>query len=123
MNEELLLLIKRHAHTLIERNKNHPQETLEFKMNKQMQTFSFNRAINHSEEGKCLLAVTSFEATNSVSDITDKNSSFSINITGHWETKSGGKTSDELKKLVELRSQKGIEIHLKGFRKKGIKQE
>ena len=72
MNNELLLLIKKHTDMLIEQTKTKPQETLEFKIIKQMQTFSFNPPINLAEEGKWLLAVTSFEATNSVLNITDK---------------------------------------------------
>ena len=39
MNNELLLLIEKHTDTLIEQTKTRPQETLEFKMNKQMQNF------------------------------------------------------------------------------------
>ena len=39
MNTELLLLIEKHTDTLIEQTITKPQETLEFKMNKQMQTF------------------------------------------------------------------------------------
>ena len=39
MNNELLLLIEKHADILTEQTKNKPQETLEFKMNKQMQIF------------------------------------------------------------------------------------
>ena len=38
MNTELLLLIKKHTDPLIEQTKTKLQETLEFKMNKQMQT-------------------------------------------------------------------------------------
>ena len=53
MNNELLLLIKKHTDILIQQTKTKPQETLEFKMNKQMQTFSFNPPINLVEEGKC----------------------------------------------------------------------
>ena len=75
MNNELLILIKKHKDTLIEQTKTRPQETLEFKMNKQMENFSFSPPINLFEEGKSLLAVTSFEATNSVFNITDKNNS------------------------------------------------
>ena len=45
MNNELLLLIKKHTDTLTEQTKTKHQETLEFKMNKQMQT-SFNRLIH-----------------------------------------------------------------------------
>ena len=85
MNNELLLLIKKHTDTLIEQTKTKPQETLEFKMNKQMQTFSFNPAIDLVED-KWLLGVSSFECTNSVSNITNENNSFSIIIPGHYET-------------------------------------
>ena len=46
MNNELLRLIKKHTDTLIEQTKTKPQETLEFKMNKQTQTYSFNPPIN-----------------------------------------------------------------------------
>ena len=56
MNNELLLLIKKHTDTLIEQTKTKPQETLEFKMNKQRQTFSFNPPINLLEEGKWFIS-------------------------------------------------------------------
>ena len=120
MNNELLLLIKKHTGTLIEQTKTKPQETLEFKMNKQMQTFSFNPPINLFEEGKWLLAVSSFECTNSVFNITDENNSFSIIIPGHYQNESDQKTIDELKKLLELRSENGIELHVEQVRKKGL---
>ena len=55
MNNELLLLIKKYTDTLIEQTKTKPQETLEFKINKETQTFSFNPSINLVEEGKWLL--------------------------------------------------------------------
>ena len=42
MNKELLLLLQKHTDTLIEQTKTKPQGTPEFKMNKQMRTFSFN---------------------------------------------------------------------------------
>ena len=71
------------------------------------------------EEGKWLLAVSSLECTNSVFNITNKNNSFSITIPGHWETKYAEKTIDELSKLLELRSQNGIELHVEQVRKKG----
>ena len=78
MNNELLLLIKKHTDTLIEQTKRKPQETLAFKMNKQMQTISSSPPISLVEEGKELLAVKCFEATNSVFNITNENFSFSI---------------------------------------------
>ena len=120
MNNELLLLIKKHTDTLIEQTKTKPQETLEYKMNKQMQTFSFNPPINLFEEGKWLMAVSSFECTNSVFNITNENNSFSIIIPGHYETESAQKTIDELNNLLELRSQNGIELHVEQVRKKGL---
>ena len=120
MDNELLLLIKKHTDTLIEQTKTKPQETLEFKMNKQMQTFSFNPPINLFEEGKLLLAVSSFECTNSVFNITNENNSFSIIVPGHFETVSAEKTINELNKLLEHRSQNVIELHVEQVRKKGL---
>ena len=120
MNNELLLLFKKHTDILIEQTKTKPQETLEFKMIKQMQTFSFNPPINLFEEGKWLLGVSSFECTNSVFNITNENNSFSIIVPGHYETESAEKTINELNKLLELRSQNGIELHVEQVRKKGL---
>ena len=96
MNNELLLLIKKHTDTLIEQTKTRPQERLEFEMNKQMQTFPFNPPISLFEEDKGLLAVSSFECTKSVFNITDENNSFSIIIPGHWETEFAEKIIDEV---------------------------
>ena len=63
MKNELLILIKKHTDSLIEQTKTKPQETLEFKMNKQKQTFSFNPPVNLLEEGKWLMAVSLFDCT------------------------------------------------------------
>ena len=116
MNNELLLLIKKHTDTLIENTKTRAQETLEFKMDKQMQTFSFNPTINLVEEGKWLLAVSSFECTNSVFNITNKNNSFSIIIPGHYETEFAEQVINDLNKLLELKS---LELHVEEVRKRG----
>ena len=83
-----------------------------------MQTFSFNPPINLIEKGKWLLALTSFECTNFVFNITDENNSFSIIIPGHYENKSAQKTIDELNKLLELTS---LELHVKEVRETGNK--
>ena len=120
MNNELLLLFKKHTDTLIEQPKTSPQETLEFKVKKQMQTFSFSPPKNLIEEGKWLLGVSSFERSNSVFNITNEHNSFSITIPGHWENNSAEKTIDELNKLLELRSQNGIELNVEQVRKKGL---
>ena len=116
MNDELLLKIKKHTDMLIEQTKTRPQGTLEFKMNKQMQTFSFDPPINLVEEDKWLLAVSSFESTNSVFNITDDNNSFSMIIPGHYETEFAEKIIDELNRLLKLRS---LELHVNEVRKRG----
>ena len=72
----MLLLIKKHTDTSIDKTKTKPRETLEFKLIEQMETCSFNPPANFSEEGKWLLSVTSLEPTNSVSNHTDENNSF-----------------------------------------------
>ena len=118
MNNELLLLIKKHTDTLIDQTKTKPQETLEFKMNKQSQTFSFNPPINLIEEGKWLIAVSSFECSNSVFNITNENNSFSIIIPGHYETEFAEKIIDNLNKLLELKS---LELHVEEVKKRGNK--
>ena len=118
MNNELLLLIKKHTDTLIQQTKTKPQETLEFKMNKQTQTFSFNPPINLIEEDKWLLAISSLECTNSVFNITNENNSFSIIIPGHYQNKSDEKTIDNLNKILELKS---LELHVEEVKKRGNK--
>ena len=120
MNNELLLLIKKHTDTLIEQTKTKPQETLEFKMRKQMQTFSFNPPINLVEEGKWLIAVSSLECTNSVFNITNENNSFSIIIPGHYQNESDEKTVEKLKDLLEL-DKKDLSLHVTAVREKGRK--
>ena len=85
-----------------------------------MQSFSFNPPINLLEEDKWLLAVSSFECTNSVFNITNENNSFSIIIPGHYQIKSDEETIDELNRLLELRSQNGIELNVEQVRKKGL---
>ena len=116
MNNELLLLIKKHTDILIQQTKTKPQETLEFKMSKQMQTFSFNPPINLVEDGKWLLAESSLECTNSVFNITNKNNSFSIIIPGHYKTEFAEKVIYDLNKLYELKS---LKLHVEEVRKRG----
>ena len=110
MNIELLLLIREHTDTLIEQTKTKPQETLEFNMNKQMATFSFNPPISLVEEGKWLLAGSFSSVRILFFIITNENNSFPITIPGHRQTKSDEKSVDELNKLIELRS---LELHVK----------
>ena len=105
---------------LNEQTETKPQETLEFVNNKQMQTFPFSPPINLVEECKWLSRVSSFECINSVFNIKNDSNSFSVTILGPWETKSAEKTIDELNKVLELRSQNGIKLHVEQVGKKGI---
>ena len=120
MKNELLIFIKIHTDMLREQTKTKFQETLEFVTDKQMQTFSFIPSINLSDEGKWLLAVTFFECTNSVFNLTDENNSLPTFIPGHYQTESAGITIDELNKLLELRS---LELHVKKERKRGNRKQ
>ena len=118
MKNELLLLIKKHTDTLIEQTKTNAQETLEFKMIRSKQIFSFNPSLNLVEEGKWLMAVSLFDCTNSVFNITNKNNSFSIIIPGHYQTEFAEKNNKDLNKLLELES---LELHVEEVRKRGKK--
>ena len=60
--------------------------------------------------------MTSFECTNSVFNITDKNNSFSISIPSHWNSEDG---EDEINKFLELRSENHIELHVEEVRRRG----
>ena len=105
MNNQLLLLLKKHTDTLIEQTKSKPQETLGFKIDKQNQTFLFNPQIYLIEETKWLFAVTSYECTNSVFNLTKGNNSFSINIPVHWNSDNGEQLINEFSTFLELRSE------------------
>ena len=83
-----------------------------------MQNFLFNPTINLVEEGKWLLAVSSFECTNSLFKKTNENNSFSTIIPGHYQNKSDEKTIDDLNKLLELKS---LELHVEEVTKRGNK--
>ena len=115
MNNELLLLRKKYPDTLFQQTKTKPQVTLELKMNRSKQTFSFNPPKSIAEEGKWLLGATSLECTISVFNITNENNSFSIIVQSHYQNKSDEKTIDELNKFLDL---KPLELHVEEVRKK-----
>ena len=87
----MLLLIKKYTDTLIEKTKTKPQETPEFKMNKQIETLSCTPPIILFDEGKKLLGKTSFEFTNSGFNLNIEKNSFSIIMSGHWISESAEK--------------------------------
>ena len=68
-----------------------------------------------------VIAVTNFEAMNSVFNITDKNTSFSISLPSYWTPLGGEELINKLKKLLELRSQNDIELHGEEFEKRGTR--
>ena len=115
----MLLLIKKQTDTLIGQTKTKPQKTLEIKRNKQMETFSFNTAMNLFGEGKWLLAVASFEAIKSIFDINDDNNIFSIGIPRYWRITNylPDANNDRLKELSELPSQNDIDLIVKEVEK------
>ena len=116
-----MLLQKKHTDTWIEQTKTKPQETLEFKMKKQLETFSFNPRLNLIEEGKWLLAVTSFEAINSLLNITGEDNSFSISIPRYWRVSNYFEdiVIDKLKTLLKNKSEKEIELNVNEVRRRG----
>ena len=62
-----------------------------------------------------MMAVSLFDCTNSVYNITNENNSFSIIIPGHYQTESDEKTIDDLNKLLELES---LELHVEEVKKR-----
>ena len=119
MKNDFLLLIEKHTDTVNQQTKIKPQETLEFKLNKQMETFLFNPPKKFVEESKWLLTVIFFQTTNSVFNITVENNSFPVRISNHWNSGDGEELFDKLTKLLELRSEKDIEFHVEEGRKRG----
>ena len=114
----MLFLNKKYTDALIEQTKTKPQGTLEFKLNKPTETFSFNPSINTSEDKKNYLAVTTCEAIDCVIIITDSNNSFSILTPGYWFCRWWAETINRLQKLLKPRSQIDIELHVEEVEKK-----
>ena len=105
---------------MVEQTKTNPQETLEVKLDKKMESFSLSPAIKFSEEGKLLLAVKYFEATNSVFNITDEKNTFSTSAPSQsWSSRGSAETINKLQILVELRLQSDIKLHVEKIRKIG----
>ena len=61
---------------IVENTLSKPQETLEFKMNKQKESFSFDIPLESPE--KWMMRVTSLEVYNTVYNITEKNNKLKI---------------------------------------------
>ena len=74
--ESLLLSIAKSNQEIVENTHSKPQETLEFKMNKQKESFSFDNPLDLPEQW--MMGVTSLEVYNTVYNITEKNNKFKI---------------------------------------------
>ena len=74
--ESLLLSIAKPNQEIVENTHSKPQETLEFKMNKQKESFSFDIPLDLPEQW--MMGVTSLEVYNTVYNITEKNNKFKI---------------------------------------------
>ena len=85
--EILLLNIAKSILDVVDNTHAKPQETLEFKMNKQSESFSFNIPLELPE--KWMMGVTSLEVYNTVYNITSKNNSIQIQLTDEQIEKVG----------------------------------
>jgi len=84
-NKEMLLLnIAKSNLEIVDNTHSQPQETLEFKMNKQKESFSFDQPIDLPD--KWMMGVTSLEVYNTVYNITEMNNEFMIVLAeeGSW---------------------------------------
>ena len=120
MDNDLWLSIKNHTDKLIEQTRTQPHEMLVFKMNEQTETFPFSPPISLSEEQKELLSVTSFETTNSVFNITDKNNRSSTTTSVQWNSEDDEELINELNNFLKLRSENHVELYVKKSEKMGI---
>ena len=67
--------------------------------------------------------MTFFECASSVFLKTNENNSFSISTPGHRNSEDGEELITMLNRLLELRSKKDIELHLKEIEKRGTQIE
>ena len=74
--KDLLLSITKNCETLIQQTHRKPEETLDFKMIKQRQTFHFNQPIQTKEDW--MIGLTTLEVYNSFFNITEENNKFEL---------------------------------------------
>ena len=74
--ESLLLSIAKSNQEIVENTHSKPQETLEFKMKKQKESFSFDVPLELPEQW--MMGVTSLEVYNTVNNITEKNNKIKL---------------------------------------------
>ena len=84
-----------------------------------METVSFKHSINLVEEDRWLLGVMTFEAINSVINITDERSTILTSTPGQWIFEGSEEIVAMLYKLIKLRSENDFELHIKEVGKRG----
>ena len=99
--EYLLLSIAKSNQEIVENTHSKPQETLEFKMNKQKESFSFDIPLELPEQW--MMGVTSLEVYNTVYNITEKNNKLKLFTTEKRfkEYKVATEFMSKIKKLYE----------------------
>ena len=68
-----------------------------------------------------MLALSSFEAANSVFTITSENNSFLITTPQFWSSRGRAETTAEIQKLLRIISKNDIDLHVEEVRKRGSK--
>ena len=108
--ESLLLSIAKSNQKIVENTHSKPQETLEFKMNKQKESFSFDLPLELPEQW--MMGVTSLEVYNTLYNITEKNNKHKLFETDKMlkEYKVATEFMSKIKKLYETSGNKGISI-------------
>ena len=71
--------------------------------------------------GKWLLAVTGFEVTNHMFNIKDENNSFATTTPERWIPEGSEEIVDKFQKLLELRSENDIELHVQEVGRRGTR--
>ena len=106
--ESLLLSIAKSNQEIVENTHSKPQETLEFKMNKQKESFSFDIPLELPEQW--MMGVTSLEVYNTVYNITEKNNKTKLFETDKLlkQYKVATEFMSKIKKLYETSGNKGI---------------
>ena len=106
--EYLFLSIAKSSFDIVENTLSKPQETLEFKMNKQKESFSFDIPLDLPEQW--MMGVTSLEVYNTGNNITEKNNKLELFTTEQnlKEYKVATEFMSKIKNLYETSGNKGI---------------
>ena len=97
--EDLLFQITEHCETLVKQTHTKPQATIEFKLNKSRETFSFKSPI--SIERFWRIGLTSLNVCKSIFHITEENNKFNL-YTDTFDESSYRELKDELEENLEI---------------------